>query len=69
MKFDSMFYTIGQVSDLTNIPQSALRYWETVFSMLEPQKTPGGNRKYSEDDIQIILKTKLQLPKIWNFGN
>jgi DNA-binding transcriptional MerR regulator len=58
MKFDSVNYTIGQVSDLTNIPQSALRYWETVFHMLEPQKTPGGNRKYSEDDIKIILKIK-----------
>jgi len=58
MNLDSMFYTIGQVSDLTNIPQSALRYWETVFDILDPQKTPGGNRKYSEEDIKIILKIK-----------
>jgi DNA-binding transcriptional MerR regulator len=53
-----MYYTIGQVSELTDIPQSALRYWETVFDVLDPLKTPGGNRKYSEEDIRIIVRIK-----------
>ncbi len=58
MELDSIHYTIGQVSELTDIPQSALRYWETVFDALDPLKSPGGNRKYSEEDIRIILKIK-----------
>jgi len=58
MHLDSIQYTIGQVSDLTNIPQSALRYWETVFDVLRPQKSPGGNRKYSESDIKLIFRIK-----------
>jgi DNA-binding transcriptional MerR regulator len=58
MRMDAIQYTIGQVSDLTNIPQSALRYWETVFDVLKPQKSPGGNRKYSEEDIKLIFRIK-----------
>jgi DNA-binding transcriptional MerR regulator len=51
-------FSIGQASKLVKLPQSVLRYWETVFKQLKPQKTPGGTRKYSEDDIQTILQIK-----------
>ena len=51
-------FSIGQAGKMVKLPQSVLRYWETVFKQLRPEKTPGGTRKYSEDDIQTILQIK-----------
>jgi len=51
-------YSIGQACKVVDLPQSVLRYWETVFEELDPEKTPGGTRKYSEKDIEVILKIK-----------
>ena len=54
----SIYYTIGQVSALTDLPQSVLRYWETVFDELSPKKSNGGSRQYSEEDIETIKLIK-----------
>ena len=51
-------YSIGSVSRRLSLPQSVLRYWESVFDNLNPEKTPGGTREYSEDDIILISKIK-----------
>ena len=50
--------SIGQTSKMVGLPQSVLRYWETVFKQLNPEKTPGGTRKYSEEDIQTVMQIK-----------
>ncbi len=46
---------------MTDLPQSVLRYWESVFNILKPAKSPGGSRQYSESDIQLIKLIKLLL--------
>ena len=51
-------YSIGKTCQLVGLPQSVLRYWETVFTQLQPEKTPGGTRKYSKSDIELILYLK-----------
>jgi DNA-binding transcriptional MerR regulator len=51
-------YSIGYVSKFTKLPQSVLRYWETVIETFEPYKTEGGTRKYSDKDIELVLKIK-----------
>ena len=51
-------YSIGNVSKFTNLPQSVLRYWETVIDAFIPHKTEGGTRKYSDKDIELVLKIK-----------
>ena len=58
MAIENMYFTIGQVADHAGLAQSVLRYWETVFDVLDPAKTEGGNRKYSPDDIEIIMQIK-----------
>ncbi len=58
MQYEDVYYSIGQVSEMTGIPQSALRYWETVFDVLEPKKSPGGSRQYLKHDIDIIFRIK-----------
>ncbi|MCK5033268.1 MAG: MerR family transcriptional regulator [Calditrichia bacterium] len=51
-------YSIGYVSKFTKLPQSVLRYWETVIEAFNPYKTEGGTRKYSDKDIELVLKIK-----------
>ena len=51
-------YSIGYVSKFTKLPQSVLRYWETVIEAFNPFKTEGGTRKYSDKDIELVLKIK-----------
>jgi DNA-binding transcriptional MerR regulator len=58
MSFDRMYYTIGQLSKISGLPQSVLRYWETVFDLLTPSKSDGGTRQYSEGDIKLVLEIK-----------
>jgi len=50
--------SIGRVSQMVQLPTSVLRYWESVFDQLKPEKTPGGTRKYTMQDVQEILKIK-----------
>ncbi len=52
------YYTIGQVAEYFDLPQSVLRYWETVFDVLKPEKSPGGSRRYSDRDLKIISEIK-----------
>jgi len=53
-----LYYSIGEVSEITEVEPHVLRYWETVFNELKPKKNKAGNRVYKENDIEIILKLK-----------
>ncbi|MFQ6615430.1 MAG: MerR family transcriptional regulator [Fidelibacterota bacterium] len=53
-----LYYSIGEVSERTGLKQYVLRYWETEFPTLRPQKNRAGNRIYREKDIDMILKIK-----------
>ncbi|MDX1618194.1 MAG: MerR family transcriptional regulator [Balneolaceae bacterium] len=53
-----LYYSIGEVSDITSVDAHVLRYWETVFKDLKPKKNNAGNRIYKEKDIDVILKIR-----------
>lgn len=53
-----LYYSISEVSKLTELEQYILRYWETEFEQLKPSKNRAGNRIYTNKDIQLILKIK-----------
>ena len=53
-KIKKMYYSIGDVSDITQLKQYVLRYWETEFSFLNPKKNSAGNRTYTDKDIKVI---------------
>ena len=53
-----LYYSISEVSKITDIEQYVLRYWETEFDQLKPQKNRAGNRIYTNKDIQLILYIK-----------
>ena len=53
-KINKLYYSIGEVSKITNLKQYVLRYWETEFSFLNPSKNSAGNRIYKDKDIVLI---------------
>ena len=53
-----LYYSIGEVSKITELKQYVLRYWETEFKQLSPVKNKAGNRTYRQKDIDLILKIK-----------
>lgn len=48
------FYRISDVSELLNLPQSTIRFWEKEFSELRPRRSGGGTRYYTPNDIEIL---------------
>jgi DNA-binding transcriptional MerR regulator len=55
---EKLFYTIGEVSKLADVKPYVLRYWETEFKLLNPQKSVTGQRTYRKKDIQVALTIK-----------
>ena len=49
-----LYYSISEVSRMTGLKQYVLRYWETEFAELKPQKNRAGNRVYREKDVKLI---------------
>ncbi|RJP75057.1 MAG: MerR family transcriptional regulator [Candidatus Abyssobacteria bacterium SURF_17] len=53
-----IYFSIGEVSDMTDVPQHVLRYWEEVFPSLNPPKRRSGSRAYREQDIEKVRLIK-----------
>jgi DNA-binding transcriptional MerR regulator len=53
-----LYYSIGEVSEITALKPYVLRYWETEFKQLAPPKNRAGNRTYRQKDIDTILLIK-----------
>tara|TARA_B110000116_G_scaffold205218_1_gene180353 strand:+ start:104 stop:475 length:372 start_codon:yes stop_codon:yes gene_type:complete len=53
-----LYYSIGDVSEMTDLKQYVLRYWETEFSILNPEKNKAGNRRYKKEDIKVVRHIK-----------
>jgi DNA-binding transcriptional MerR regulator len=58
LSIKKLYYSISEVSKITDVEQYVLRYWETEFEQLKPQKNRAGNRIYTNKDIQTILLIK-----------
>jgi len=53
-----LYYSISEVSKITDLEQYVLRYWESEFDHLKPAKNRAGNRIYTNRDIKLILYIK-----------
>lgn len=58
---DKLYYRIGEVEALTEIPAYVLRYWESEFKLLRPKKNPAGQRLYRKKDLDLVLRIKTLL--------
>ena len=53
-----VYYSIGEVCELSGLKPHVLRYWESQFDVLSPTKNRGGNRAYRSKDIEVVLLVK-----------
>lgn len=56
-----LYYTIGEVTQLTGVPAHVLRYWEAEFPQLKPKKSRSGNRVYQARDLDVISRIRALL--------
>jgi DNA-binding transcriptional MerR regulator len=55
---DRLFFKIGDVAELADVKPYVLRYWETEFPMIAPEKSQSGQRVYRRRDVETVLLIK-----------
>jgi DNA-binding transcriptional MerR regulator len=60
---NKLFYRIGEVSRLSGLEQYVLRYWESEFPQLKPNKGRSGQRLYTKKELDTVLLIKQLLYK------
>ena len=55
---EKRYYRIGEVSRITDVKSYVLRYWESEFRWMAPQKSRSKQRLYRRRDIDMILLIK-----------
>lgn len=55
---DRMFYKIRDVARILDVKTHVLRYWETEFPTLNPQKNKNGQRVYTKKDVEMAMEIK-----------
>ncbi len=58
-----VYYTIGEVSRITNIPENTIRYWESK-GLVVPSRKQGRRRLYTKQDIRKLLEVKYSRKRI-----
>jgi DNA-binding transcriptional MerR regulator len=55
---DKLYFKIGEVAKFTGLKTHVLRYWETEFSAIKPNKSRSNQRLYRRRDVETILNLK-----------
>jgi len=55
---EKIYYKIGEVADVAGVRTSVLRFWESEFSFLKPVKSSSGQRLYSRNELDLVLRVK-----------
>ena len=55
---DKLYFRIGDVAKLCDVPAYVLRFWETEFPQLKPNKGGTGQRLYRKRDVEMALRIK-----------
>ncbi len=55
---DKLYFRIGEVASIVGVEPHVLRYWETEFRAIKPEKSRRGQRVYSRQDVDMLLKVK-----------
>jgi len=53
-KVEKLYYSIGDVAEMLNVPVSTVRFWENEFDILKPMKNKKGNRLFTQADIKNL---------------
>lgn len=52
------YFSIGEVSKLTQVKPYVIRYWESQFGSLRPPRRDSGQRKFTQKEVDTILRIK-----------
>ena len=55
---DKLYFKIGEVAQLVGVKAHVLRYWESEFPSIRPQKSKTNQRLYRRSDVEAILAVK-----------
>ena len=55
---DKLYFRIGEVARLCDLPAYVLRFWETEFPQLSPKKSSKGQRLYRQRDVEHLVRIK-----------
>jgi len=55
---DKLYFPIGEVAKLCDVPAYGLRFWESEFPQLKPHKGGTGQRLYRRRDVEMALRIK-----------
>ncbi len=55
---DKLYFRIGEVARLCEVPAYVLRFWESEFPQLRPNKGGSGQRLFRRRDVEMALRIK-----------
>ncbi|WP_163340819.1 MerR family transcriptional regulator [Desulfopila sp. IMCC35008] len=55
---DKLYFKIGEVGKLAEVPTHVLRYWESEFKGIKPKRASSKQRLYRREDVELILQIK-----------
>ena len=53
-KVEKLYYSIGEVAGMLEVPVSTVRFWENEFTILKPMKNKKGNRLFTPADVKNL---------------
>ncbi len=58
---DKLYFKIGEVAKMADVPTHVLRYWESEFPGIKPKRANSKQRLYRRQDVELVLKIKTLL--------
>jgi len=55
---DRLYFKIGDVAELCGVETYVLRFWESQFPQLKPNKSGTGQRLYRRRDVEMAMEIK-----------
>jgi DNA-binding transcriptional MerR regulator len=55
---DKLYFKIGEVAEIVEVAAHELRYWESEFAIIKPQKSRSQQRVYRRKDVENLLRIK-----------
>ena len=58
---DKLYFKIGEVAKMADVPTHVQRYWESEFPGISPRRAKSKQRLYRREDVELILDIKILL--------
>ena len=55
---DRKYFRIGEASRIVGVEPYVLRYWESEFSQIRPQRADSNQRTYQKEDLETLVEIK-----------